>query len=246
MTMRPSPSYIAWPTTWNSLGDPKHEHACAEYSSFATPPCPSSTSRSRYPSWPMRPSRAMCSSGYPDLFGAIATPLFHTTSRQKPFKNYLTLPSAKLCGTTCVRLQPKAEIGNPNLASAESFCSSTPAPNNIKDTSPPAWKPSTSAKARRIWAQPFTVSEPATPSSPLNTAYENKLQSNSDGGSNITYFPMTIVFWKVLRPSSRSSGDSTKSNSGTSHASHTNSSSTSSPPSPTTSSFTTRTMPMPT
>ena len=117
-TMRPSPSYIAWPTTWNSLGDPKHEHAYAEYSSFATPPCPSSTFRSRYPSWPMRPSRAMCSSGYPDLFDAIATPLLHTTSRQKPFKNYLTLLSAKLCGTTCVRSQLKADIGNLSLARA--------------------------------------------------------------------------------------------------------------------------------
>ena len=245
-TTRPSPSYIAWPTTWSSPGGLKHEQDFVEYSISATQPCPSSTSRSRYPSWPTRPSRAMYSSGFPSSSDAIDTPSFPTTSRQKPFKSYLTRPSAKLCGTTCARLQHKVEIGSPSHASAESSCSSTPAPNNTKDTSPPAWKPLTSAKARRILAQPSTMSEPATPYFHPNTAYESKLQNNFDDGSNITYFPTTIVFWRTSRRFSKSSGDSTRSNRDTNLASHIDSSSTSSPPFPTTTSSTTRTMPTPT
>ena len=80
----------------------------------------------------------MCSSGFLNLFDAIDTPSFPTTSRLKPYKNCLTRPSAKFCGTTCARLQHKVGIGNLSHASAESVYLSTLAPNNTKDILSPA------------------------------------------------------------------------------------------------------------
>ena len=120
-TTRPSPSYIASPTTWSNPGGPKREPDCIWYFNSATPPCPSSTSHSRSPSSPTTPSRTTHSSGFPNLFDTIDTSLFRTTSRPKLYKNYLTLLLTRSYGITCARSQHKGGIGSLSHASAETF-----------------------------------------------------------------------------------------------------------------------------